>query len=69
MYQTELDVLEFECLVADHYERESFNENFTKIKGMAKEAMCALDGKVNVVPIKENIVNDSISIYKDPSII
>ena len=58
-----------ECLVADHYEGEDVNENYTKVKGKLEEALRALNGYVHVIVNKENIVQDLISIYKDSTIL
>jgi len=58
-----------ECLVADHYEGENVNENYTKVKEKLEEALRALNGYVHVIVDKENIVQDLISIYKDSTIL
>ena len=58
-----------ECLVADHYEGENVNENYTKVQEKLEEALRALNGYVHVIVNKENIVQDLISIYKDSTIL
>lgn len=58
-----------ECLVADHYEGEIVNENYTKVQEKREEALRAMIANVHVIVNKGNIVQDLISIYKDPSIL
>ena len=52
-----------ECLVADHYEGEIVNENYTKVQEKREEALRSLNGNVHVIVNKENIVQDLISIH------
>jgi len=56
-------------LVEDHYEGEIVNENYTKVQGKREEALRALNGNVHVIVNEEDIVQDLISIYKDPCIL
>ena len=55
--------------LVDQYEGEIVNENYTKVQEKREEALRALNGIVHVIVNKENIVQDLISIYKDPGIL
>ena len=59
-----------DCLAVEgDCEGEMVNESYTKVQKKREEALRALNGSVNVIINKENIVQDLIYIYKDPSIL
>ena len=54
--------------LVDQYEGEIVYENYTKVQEKREEALRALNGIVHVI-VNKNIVQDLISIYKDPGIL
>ena len=56
-----------QCVGGD--KEKTFNESYKKIEEKRMEALKILKGNVSILVNKENIVQDLLSIYKDPSIL
>ena len=62
-----LQTVSDQCAGAD--KEKIVNESYKKIEGKRTEALNILKGNVSIMVNKENIVQDLLSIYKDPSIL
>ena len=56
-----------ECVGGD--KEKTVNESYNKIEEKRMEALKILKGNVSILVNKENIVQDLLPIYKDPSIL